>query len=222
MNLSSNNHSEHALSAESVAKGHGKFPYIIVRKSTAVYIQMPIHFIAEKPVGLTGIFVNSTLDNDLENASYLLDIATEYKEHLESKNTSLQRMCLVLSPTQAYFFEEAEILFSTSIPTGGMLMNNKEEVIALGHSHFVSNREGHHPLIHHGFPAGEPIATSVLKLSGIDIHQHSLEETLKRLTDHYEKSRKQLSPTTALFRAQSLRLKYEYLIKQLKLHLNRE
>ncbi len=75
-----------------------------------------------------------------------------------------------------------------------------------------------HPLIHHGFPEGEPIATSVMKFTGIDIHAHTLEETLKLLADHHAKARSRLSPTTAQFGAQSLRLKYEYLVKQLKLH----
>ena len=75
-----------------------------------------------------------------------------------------------------------------------------------------------HPLIHHGFPEGEPIATSVLKYTGIDIHAHPLEETLKLLADHHAQARSRLSPTTAQFGAQVLRLKYDYLVKQLKLH----
>jgi hypothetical protein len=75
-----------------------------------------------------------------------------------------------------------------------------------------------HPLIHHGFPEGEPIATSVLKYTGIDIHAHTLKETLKLLADHHAQARSQLSPTTAQFGAQVLRLKYDYLTKQLTLH----
>lgn len=75
-----------------------------------------------------------------------------------------------------------------------------------------------HPLIHHGFPEEEPIATSVLKYTGIDIHAHTLEETLKLIADHHAQARSRLSPTTAQYGAQVLRLKYEYLVKQLKLH----
>jgi hypothetical protein len=75
-----------------------------------------------------------------------------------------------------------------------------------------------HPLIHHGFPEGEPIATSVLKYTGIDIHAHTLEETLKLLADHHAQARSQLSPTTAQFGAQVLRLKYDYLVKELVLY----
>ncbi len=141
MNQSINNNPEYALSQECIAKGHGKFPYVIVRKSHAVYTQMPIHFISQKPVGLTGIFVNSDSDDVLENSSYLLAIALEYKGHLDTHTKCKNRMCLVLSPTQAYFFEEDEILFSTSIPTGGCLLNNKEEVIAMGNPHFAASSE---------------------------------------------------------------------------------
>jgi hypothetical protein len=138
MNQSINNNPEYALSKESIARGHGKFPYIIVRKSHAVYMQVPIHFITEKPIGLSGIFVNSIFDDALQNSLYLIDIAMEYKENIDSKSGHKNRMCLVLSPSQAYFFEEDEILFSTSIPSGGTLLNNSEWVIAMANPHFIS------------------------------------------------------------------------------------
>jgi hypothetical protein len=138
MNQLINNNPEYALSKESIAKGHGKFPYIIVRMHHAVYMQMPIHFIAEKPIGLTGIFVNSPIDDILENSSYLMKVATEYREHLDSKKNQKHRMCLVLSPLQAYYFEENEIRFCTSIPSGGTLVNSSKNVIAMANSHFIS------------------------------------------------------------------------------------
>ncbi len=137
MNQSINNNPEYALSKESIAKGHGKFPYIIVRMHHAVYMQMPIHFIAEKPIGLTGIFVNSQFDDALQNSPYLIDVAAEYRENLDSKKNQIHRMCLVLSPLQAYYFEEDEIRFSTSIPSGGTLVNSSKNVIAMGQSHFI-------------------------------------------------------------------------------------
>jgi len=138
MNQSINNNPEYALSKESIAKGHGKFPYIIVRMHHAVYMQMPIHFIAEKPIGLTGIFVKSEFDDILQNSPYLIDVAAEYWDHLNSKKNQKHRMCLVLSPSQAYYFEENEIRFSTSIPSGGTLVNSSKNVIAMANSHFIS------------------------------------------------------------------------------------
>jgi hypothetical protein len=137
MNQSINNNLEYSLSKESIAQGHGKFPYIIVRMHHAVYMQMPIHFIAEKPMGLTGIFVNSPIDDILENSSYLMKVAIEYREHLDSKKNQKHRMCLVLSPLQSYYFEENKIRFSTSIPSGGTLVNSSKNVIAMANSHFI-------------------------------------------------------------------------------------
>ena len=138
MNQSINNNPEYALSKESVARGHGKFPYIIVRMHHAVYMQMPIHFIAEKPIGLTGIFVNSQFDDALQNSPYLIDVAAEYKQDLDTKNNRNHRLCLVVGKDQAYYFEEDEIRFNTSIPTGGTLVNSNKQVIAMANSHFIS------------------------------------------------------------------------------------
>ncbi|MFM2316043.1 MAG: hypothetical protein RLZZ155_375 [Bacteroidota bacterium] len=138
MSTSKNNETGFSLSSESIAEGHGKFPYIIVRMHYAIYMQMPIHFIPKKMEGLRGIMVNSQFEDQAANFPYLLDIASEYKQSLDAKNNRNHRLCVVLSPEQAYYYEENEIRFSPSIPFGGTLVNSRQEIIAMGNSHFIS------------------------------------------------------------------------------------
>jgi len=138
MNQSINNNPEYALSKESIAKGHGQFPYVIVRMYSTFYMQMPIHFVSEKKEGLKGIKVLTDEENFIDNFPYLIEVASNYKRDLDAKNNLNHRLCLVVGKDQAYYFEEEEIRFNTSIPTGGLLVNNEQEVIAMANSHFIS------------------------------------------------------------------------------------
>lgn len=137
MSLSDNNNIGATLSKENIAKGYGQFPYVIVRMHYAIYMQMPIHFISEKKEGLRGIMVHSESANLIDNFPYLIEIAADYKRSLDAKNNRNHRLCVVLGEEQAYYFEEDQIRFSTSIPSGGTLVNAQKQVIAMGAPHFV-------------------------------------------------------------------------------------
>lgn len=126
-----------SLSAEDIAKGHGQFPYVIVRMYYAFYMQMPIHFVSEKKEGLKGIKVLTDAENFIDNFPYLIEVASNYKRDLDAKNNLNHRLCLVVGKDQAYYFEEGEIRFNTSIPTGGVLVNSEQEIIAMAHDHFI-------------------------------------------------------------------------------------
>lgn len=122
---------------EDIAHGYGKFPYVIVRMHYAIYMQMPIHFVSERKEGLKGIIVKSDAENNIDNFPYLIEVAADYKRHLDTKDNRNHRLCVVVGKDQAYYFEEDEIRFSTSIPSGGTLVNSEQKIIAMAHDHFI-------------------------------------------------------------------------------------
>ncbi len=126
-----------SLSLKAIALGHGQFPYVIVRMHYAIYMQMPIHFVSEKKEGLKGIKVLTNAENFIDNFPYLIEVAADYKRSLDAKSNRNHRLCVVVGKDQAYYFEEDEIRFNTSIPSGGTLVNSDQQVIAMGQSHFI-------------------------------------------------------------------------------------
>ena len=126
-----------SLSPKAIALGHGQFPYVIVRMHYAIYMQMPIHFVSEKKEGLKGIKVLTNAENFIDNFPYLIEVADDYKRSLDAKSNRNHRLCVVVGKDQAYYFEEDEIRFNTSIPSGGTLVNSDQQVIAMGQSHFI-------------------------------------------------------------------------------------
>ena len=137
MSQSDNKEIGASLSPKSFALGHGQFPYVIVRMHYAIYMQMPIHFVSEKKEGLKGIKVLTNAENFIDNFPYLIEVAADYKRSLDAKNNRNHRLCVVVGKDQAYYFEEDEIRFNTSIPSGGTLVNSDQQVIAMGQSHFI-------------------------------------------------------------------------------------
>jgi hypothetical protein len=86
---------------------------------------------------LKGIIVKSNAENFIDNFPYLIEVAAEYKRNLDTKNNLNHRLCVVVGKDQAYYFEEDQIRFNTSIPTGGVLVNSEQQIIAMGHEHFI-------------------------------------------------------------------------------------
>jgi hypothetical protein len=126
-----------SLSPEDIARGYGQFPYVIVRLYSTFYMQMPIHFVSDKKEGLKGIIVKSDTENFIDNFPYLIEVASEFKRSLDTKNNRNHRLCVVIGKKQAYYFEEDKIRFNASIPSGGTLVNSEQEVIAMAHEHFI-------------------------------------------------------------------------------------
>ena len=137
MNQTDHNNIGVTFTPEDIARGYGKFPYVIVRMHYAIYMQMPIHFVSEKKEGLKGIKVLTNAENFIDNFPYLIEVASNYKRDLDAKNNLNHRLCLVVGKDQAYYFEEDEIRFNTSIPTGGVLVNSEQQIIAMAHEHFI-------------------------------------------------------------------------------------
>ena len=137
MSHSDNNEISAPLSRQAIAQGYGRFPYIIVRMHYAVYMQMPIHFVAGPIPGKKGILVQTNKETREENYQHLIDVTSRYKNNLDNKSNRNHRLCVVVGKDQAYYFEEDKIRFNASIPFGGTLVNSDQQVIGMGHEHFI-------------------------------------------------------------------------------------
>ena len=127
--------------------GYGKFPYIILKTGHAIYMQIPIQF------NINGDFVNnpgtnienvsrqSLSDYEIDKKSELHDRIIEHckwvKSRIEADKNRQARICLVEGPEIAYYFEESEITFSTSIPYGGTLVTQENKIIAMNVQHYI-------------------------------------------------------------------------------------
>ncbi len=125
------------LSAEKRAQCYGTFPYVIVRLQGAVYMQFPIHFyldsIPDKP-GLR-VRVDSLLD-EKKNFNDLFNVVRQFDQQINPIEAKALKMCLVLSPYVAHFFEDNAFKFSDEIPDGGCLMDANYKVLAMNSAHY--------------------------------------------------------------------------------------
>jgi hypothetical protein len=119
--------------------GYGKFPYVIIRISSGIYMQIPIHFVKENEKGLKGILIQTESENSNEQQSLLLNAIWKFKKHIDAQKNNFNRLCVVLDPNQAYYFEPEGLKFSTSIPAGGTLIASQDEFIAMAHPHYVQS-----------------------------------------------------------------------------------
>ena len=126
---------------------YGKFPYIILKAEQAIYIQIPIHFNAN------GDFINfpGTNLNDISEellADYKNDKTSELHDRLiehckwlkakiESDKNRETKICLVEGPEIGYYFKGEEITFTHSIPSGGTLVTQQNDVIAMNANHYL-------------------------------------------------------------------------------------
>lgn len=143
------NHSSNvafSISPENQERGYGKFPYIIIRLYNAVYIQIPIHFSQELNDVQSGFHILTDTESESQiHFSELLKAVKKYRDEIVLSNEKQEamankkptRMCLVLSSSTAYYFEENSISHNTSIPDGGSLFNSSHKMIAMNSSHFV-------------------------------------------------------------------------------------
>ncbi|MFL2569984.1 MAG: hypothetical protein ACJ0QH_04650 [Flavobacteriales bacterium] len=133
-------------SNQTFKKGYGKFPYIIERLSSGVYRQIPVVFDTEKSnkkvLGIKFIIsekhsVIKIEDLILLHKDSLVDITKNFKKELEKKEKIKKRICIVLGPKMAIYFEdEDEIIESNSIPIGGWLWGKENETITESKFHY--------------------------------------------------------------------------------------
>ena len=127
--------------------GYGKFPYVIIKVGHALYMQIPIHFNRNNDVtNYPGSHINNISEDELiayENNTLsplhekLIEHCQRMKRKIEADRNKTIRMCLVEGPETSYYFDEDEIEFSTSIPSGGTLLTQENKVIAMNVKHYL-------------------------------------------------------------------------------------
>jgi hypothetical protein len=68
----------------------------------------------------------------------LIDLCQRIKNKVEADRKKPCRMCLVEGPETAYYFEEDEINFNESIPSGGTLLTQGNEILAMNVPHYIN------------------------------------------------------------------------------------
>ncbi len=126
------------LSAEKRAQGYGTFPYVIVRIYSAVYMQFPIHFYLDSIPDKAGlrVRVDSLMDEE-KNFNDLFNVVRQFHEQINTIETKTLKMCLVLSPCIAYYFEDNAFKLSDEIPEGGILMDYTYKELASNSPHYI-------------------------------------------------------------------------------------
>ena len=128
------------LSAEKCALGYGTFPYVILRVTGGVYMQFPIHFYEGKNPEKPGLRVRvDSLTNENQNFSSLFNVVRQFHQQINPVEAKALKMCLVLAPYVAYFFEDNAFTFSDEIPEGGSLIDSNYKVLALNSVHFITD-----------------------------------------------------------------------------------
>jgi len=120
---------------------YGRFPYIVHRMFSGIYMQIPIVFSAEHEQGeLPGVTIR--LDEEKHSAlnviqsevmrTQLKQVARRVKTDLEQKHKKEARVCLVFGPDDCFYLEATGEFDSTRPPVGGTLCNvqGKPMVIA--------------------------------------------------------------------------------------------
>ena len=126
------------LSEEKRAQGYGTFPYVILRLHGGVYMQFPVHFYEGKNPEKPGLRVRvDSLTNEKQNFSSLFNVVRQFHQQINPVEAKALKMCLVLAPFVAYFFENNAFTFSDEIPAGGSLIDSNYKVLALNSAHFV-------------------------------------------------------------------------------------
>ena len=135
------------LQYQDFKKGYGKFPYIILKTGHAIYMQIPIHFNTQGDfINFPGTNLNDIseeLITDYENDKTselhdrLIALCNWVKHKMETEKNREARICLVEGPEIGYFFERDEITFRNSIPSGGTLITQQNDIIAINANHYL-------------------------------------------------------------------------------------
>ena len=127
--------------------GYGKFPYIILKVEPALYMQIPIHFNANGNFdNYPGTSING-IDED-EIVDYKKDITSKLhqtllahcqaiKNKIEADYQKPCTLCLVEGPETGYYFDQEEIRFNSSIPSGGTLITQQNKIVAMNVEHYL-------------------------------------------------------------------------------------
>jgi len=128
--------------------GYGQFPYAILRnKGYGSYMQIPIHFNTNSdfknyPGAHIEDISNAMLEKyEMDKLSELHDIIIErciwMKDKTETDRNKTFEMWLVEGPELAYYFNGDTIKHTTNIPSGGKLVTQGLELLAMNGKHYL-------------------------------------------------------------------------------------
>ena len=138
------------FSYRSFKRGYGHFPYIIMKPASSFYMQIPIHLLREtEGIDITRHPGTQIFGFTAKQLKWKRGILIEYAHDLLLERTlAIKKMVeddrewkfkfiLVESPEKAYFIEKESITFSTKIPTGGTLLTQGNEILAINERHYL-------------------------------------------------------------------------------------
>ena len=129
-------------------KGYGAFPYFIVRITSGLYKQIPIHFKESELSSKDGVFVAIDEGSSFEEVesrclNTLVKILDGDTDLINSRDFNLRGNltgCLVLEPERAVYLGLNREVTEGSIPWGGTLVSMKNEFLKFPLSnHYVLN-----------------------------------------------------------------------------------
>ncbi len=118
-------------------KGYGAFPYFIIRITSGLYKQIPIHFKESELSSKEGVFVAIDEDDSFEEVedrclNTLVKILDGDTDLIRSGDFNLRGNltgCLVLEPERAIYLGLNREVTEGSIPWGGTLVSMKNEFL---------------------------------------------------------------------------------------------
>ena len=129
--------------------GYGSFPYVILRVNNLLFMQIPIHFLGEdEPINLekhpgahlsniSPKILNKSKDQQIRLLhDRLIELTVKIYNKIEKDRGIAPKLCLVEGPNKAFFYQNKEFKESITIPSGGALINQQHELIAMGRAHF--------------------------------------------------------------------------------------
>lgn len=132
------------FSEKAFPKYYGVFPYFIIKHSKSpCFTQIPIQVVIKDTLksDLQTNFLevsNDVFNNETEKAKVLIAHFKEVYQKINRRESESVKMALVLAPNLAYYITERnqEPTVSNSIPSGGVLLDMKGEVIATHTKHY--------------------------------------------------------------------------------------
>ncbi len=127
--------------------GYGNFPYLLFKSSPATFTQIPIHFnIPDDCKTCPGTQINGISEEQFESYKYdtnselhqiLIERTKLIKAKIENDTQKPCRICLVESPSEAYYFEGYEINPSDDIPSGGTVLCLEGKILCMNTKHYL-------------------------------------------------------------------------------------
>ena len=130
-------------------KGYGAFPYFIVRVTSGIYMQVPIHFNSslEFKEGVS-LYVDTKYSMERIESLCLEGLKGLLREDLACSDQCSPKLnflvdralngCIVFSPTSAYYLDSNDKITAGTPPYGGVLMSMKNESLSFpNNNHFI-------------------------------------------------------------------------------------